>query len=299
MFDAPANATEAGVAIMVAAKINGQAAIASQCTAIVVGNGTATSVATVTANGVSATVYGATGATHYGVEVRGKILNQFSTSYQEDRARFAMNIDHTSGFGSTTTIGEIQAMSFGTGTYNQVHNIENFDFQYLGAMNRRQFPIPVINLISANTFYSSANVAAIGTATVTLNSDYVTVTGSTALINAGQIIDINGVQYEVLYKIVSSVNTTDFVLAAVNTAATASGLNVKLKFQYSLLSIEFSNPHSTEGANVVMDSQQSVIIAVPTIDAAGAYNSSGAVATAILGILNPYMASVGFANQSL
>lgn len=280
-------ATQLEIAAAITNAINNDATLTKYVTARLVGNGTIRSV--VAASGTTPAIYSGTGATAYGVEIFSKELTQFSTSYFEDRVSFEVNIDDASGFGSASTCTQIQAMEYGTGTYRQVYNMENFMYQYEGVLNRTEFPIPTLNYESSNTFYDSAAITQ--TATYTTNHDAFDISASQTAIVAGDKVVIGTVNAEILYIMDTG---TEAVLVDTHTAAGGTGF--KKRMQYDLITIEFEKDNLTPGANALTNSQQTVTLAIPAIASAGAYNAQSAQLADMLGVLNPYLNSVGFAS---
>lgn len=272
-------ATQLEIADKVRDAINNDATLKSLMTAITIGNGTG--------------ALGLTAATAWGVEVYSDIQTQNATSYFEDRVGFSIYVDDASGFGTTTTCTQIQSMTYGSGMYQQVYNMENFAFGYEGVTNRRSWPIPTLTYAAANTFFDSA--AIVPTASTTIGEDKVTFSATVAnILEAGDRVVLDAVNYEIRYFI------SNTVAVVVGTFTTTNGTGaVKKRLQYDLLTIEHSNPKSSEGANVVDNSKQWVVIAAPAIDAAGAWNSNSSALTGLLAILNPYMASLNFAGVTV
>lgn len=279
-FLSPVANTQLLTATTIAASIN-NSSFKSLVVAIVVGDGTG--------------VYGVTGATNYGVEITAKDIDQFSaTTYTQNQVYFSVQVDDNSGFGTTTTCTTIQEANFGNGTYNQVYVAENFDFAYEGVTNRRLWPIPVLDYSSSSTYILSSAIAE--TVTGTIAEDKVTFSATVAAkIRAGEKVELGGVNYEVKYFI----STTVAVLTSVLTAG-LSGDAVKIRFKYDLVNIEFNDRiHTPTG--VVAVANKSIIIAVPSIDTGGAYNSTGTAGTNLKAILDGWMTTTpgAFANISI
>lgn len=276
-----AAATQLSIATQITSAINADGICADAVTAVNVGNGTG--------------AYGLTGATAWGVEITADLQTQDVTSYRENRVYFTVNIDDfASGF-ETTTIGQIENMTYGKGTYAQVSLLEKSNIAGEGVLNFTKFPIPTQIYAANSTLVTSSNVTATtGNVSVTINLDRGSVVTSNAILRAGEIIDVNGTQYEIKYLI----STTEFVLTTV-ASATYSGANLKVKYGYDSIAIEFSNPNIVQGPGVLQDNLQSIVICTPAIASAGAYNVSSQQGIDLLAILNPYMASLGFANLTL
>lgn len=273
-FTSSASTSQKLIAIQIANAIN-NSAFGNQPTgikviqAVVVSDGTGVTAATAT----TPVIYGETGNTGvYGVEITALTsVNQFTnSSYKEQRVYFSVHVDDNSGFGTTTECVEMQANSYGEGTYNFVSNMENFLAQYEGINNRRAWPAQTVTLTSSATPVTSANVAAAatnatGNVGTTISEDLVTVATDTIGLNGGDLIDINGVAYEIKY-IRSS---TSFVITEA-ASATYAGANLKVKYFYNLIVIEFTDSSFIQGADAVTNAKKSIIIATPAIDAGAA-----------------------------
>jgi len=136
-FTSATSATQLSVATQAAAAIN-NSGFKTLVSAIVVGDGTG--------------VYGVTGATNYGIEITAKDIEQFqSSTYKENRVYFSVHVDDSTGFGDTTTCTQIVANSYGEGTYNEIYNKENFEYQYEGLSNRRLWPAQTPKLKVSST----------------------------------------------------------------------------------------------------------------------------------------------------
>lgn len=261
-FTSSATATELSIATQIAAVIN-NGGFKTLVEAIVVGNGTG--------------VYGLTAATHYGVEISAKDINQFqSSTYKENRVYFSVHVDDSTGFGTTTTCTQIQANSYGEGTYNQVYNKENFEYQYEGLSNRRLWPTQTVKFNVVNTGYLSGSVVAAATtptgalvaATTTTNAvtfDVVEVATSTAGLRGGEIVSLNGVLYEIKYII----NSTKFVITTPLTAVVAAQAFL-VKYFYDVIVLTFADNTFTSGADVQALAQKSIYVATPALNAGSA-----------------------------
>lgn len=294
-FRSSATATQSNIADQIVNSINnsgyGSSIAGMKCIkAVKVGDGTG--------------VYGLTGATNFGVEIWGLDVNQFqNTSYGDRKVYFSVAVDDSTGFEGTNCTN-IQTHSYGTGTYNQVYNMENYYFQYEGVLNRTLWPIPTLSYLTSGTYVTSGNVTAAATTptgnitAATINEDMVTVATATTGLRPGEIIDINGTQYEIKYI----KSATEFIVTTPLTA-TYTGANLKVKYLYNVLNIELTDVITTPGANVGQFSKKVIVIATPAIDAAAADPFDRTLDSAdtsaeqldILDILNPWMTSTPLA----
>lgn len=287
--------TQDVIAARIALAINNDAAAsnggACQATAIIVGNGTTTS--TVTLNGTSYTVYGGTNATAWGVEITGKVLTQFSTTYKEERVYFEAFIDSTTGFGATTTKSVINNMTYGNGTYLDIYNKENFDYGYEGVVNRVKFPFPTLTYTASSTLIETDITP---TVSGTVSEDKITFNSSVSgILAAGDKITVVGAtDMEIKYFISATV-----AIVVDTISATVAGAAVEKKVGYDQIVIEFSLPTSSQGADVVNSGKGSVIIASPAGITDSQYSVNSLEINDLIAVLNPYMASLGFANITL
>jgi hypothetical protein len=273
-FFSSAAATQLTIATQIAAVIN-NGGYKTVIKAIIVGNGTG--------------IQGLTGATAYGVEITALDINQFrSSTYKENRVYFSVFVEDATGFGATTTCDQIQANSYGEGTYNYIYNKENFDYQYEGLSNRRLWPAQSVSFNVSNTGYLTA--AIVPTVTGVVGEDTVTFSASVAaIIRVGELVELNGNMYEVKYFISSTVAVLTTAVPAI--AALSA---VKLKYFYSLLILEFADNDFTSGADVISQARKSVYIATPAIDAGAAYTAISAGSTegaSLLSKLNTWLAT--------
>lgn len=294
-FISSATATQLSIATQIAAAIN-NGGFKTVITAVVIGDGTG--------------VLGLTGATDYGVEIYANDINQFqSSTYKENRVYFSCFVDDSTGFGTTTTCAQIQANSYGEGTYNFVYNKENFEYQYEGLSNRKLWPAQTVEFGVSATGYLSANVAAAATSptgnvsAVAVGDDTLTFATSTAGFRGGEIITVNGVQYEILYIISSTVVR----IKDLATAVYAGGAAVKVKYFYNLIVITFADNTFTSGADVQALATKAIYIATPAIDtgAADPFDTTGDAADtsteglSLLSKLNTWLASTPAAPATL
>ena len=295
-FTSAAAATQLNIATQITDLIN-NSAYGSQpagikvIKAVTVGNGTG--------------IYGLTGASAYGVEMWGLDVNQFqNTTYAPLYVYFSVQVDDASGFGTTTTSSLVQTMDPGIGTYNQIFTKENYNYQFEGVLNRTKWPIPTLAYLSSSTFVTSGNVSAAttsptGNVTAVINEDVVTVATATTGLRPGEIIDINGVQYEIKYIQTSK----SFVITTPATASYGAAANIKVKYLYNVFTITTSDVTTGAGANMGMFANKGIMIATPSIDAAAAdpfdrtLDSADTSAECIdlLDILNKWMTSTPLA----
>jgi len=299
-FTSAASATQLSIATQIAGAIN-NSAFGNQVSgietiqAVVVGDGTG--------------AYGLTAANNYGVEIWALTINQFTNStYKENRVYFSVHLDDSSGFSSTTECVELQSNSYGEGTYNFVSNMENFLAQYEGISNRRLWPAQTVTLTASATPVTSGNVAAAatnptGNVTTVSGEDIVTVATSTAGLNGGDLINIDGTLYEIKY--INSATT--FTLTSAATASYGAAANIKVRYFYNLIVLEFNDSSFTSGADVKSEARKSIIIATPAIDAAAAdpFDDAGDSADTsaegidLLDVLNAWLATTPLAPTPL
>ena len=121
--------------------------------------------------------------------------------------------------------------------------------------------------------------------------------------NPGELIDINGVAYEILYIL----SATKFVLTTPATAVYAGGAALKVKYGYNVISISVTDTTFQDGAGVGQFSNKTLYIATPAIDSGdtdpfirtNTANGTSAEGLAILNILNPWMASTPLSSPTL
>lgn len=280
-FTSAVAATQLSIATQIAGAIN-NGAFRTNVVAIVVGDGTG--------------VYGLTAASNYGVEITSKDVNQFAnTTYTPNQVYFSVQVNDASGFGTTTTCTETQAFKYGSGTYNQIRTLEKKCMGYEGGnINLRQWPIPELDYSSTSAYLLSSAIAE--TVTGTISEDKVTFSGTIAgKLTAGDKVELGGVNYEIKYFI----STTVAILTSVLTAGLV-GAAVKLRMKYDTVVIEF-NDAINGPTGVVAVANKSVVIAVPAIDAGGAYNSLSTAGTNLKAILDGWMTTTprAFANISI
>lgn len=264
-FTSSVSASQLSVATQLRDNIN-NSGFKSLIVALLVGNGSG--------------AMGLTGATAYGVEITAKDIEQFqSSTYKENRVYFSCHVDDSTGFGSTTTCTQISTNSYGEGTYNQIYNKENFEYQYEGLSNRRLWPTQDVKFNVVNTGYLSGSVVAAATTPTgalsaastgvlganTVGYDVVEVATSTAGLRAGELITLNSVAYEIKYII----SSTKFVITSPLTAVVA-GTAFLVKYFYDTLTITFADNTFTSGADIQALAQKAIIIATPSINVGSA-----------------------------
>lgn len=249
-FTSAAAATQATIATQIAALINGNKAIASQVSAVVVGDGTG-------ALGLT----GGTGAR--GIEITGKSQAQFPTSYKENIVEFDVFLDATSGF-STTPVVKISEATPGTGGLIQVSNIERFNFGYDGVLNRTLFPFPNLASAVATSLTSTAITPDANATGITAGEDTLTLDVSGAgVITPGSTIIVDPAGTPETFIVKYLISTTKVVTMSVATLTNQSK-EINKGLGYDLINIEFSNPTFNDGPGMINDNLQSVIIACPS-----------------------------------
>jgi hypothetical protein len=277
-FTSSATATQSTIADQIVSAIN-TGAFSTIIEAVKVGDGTG--------------VRGVTGATDFGVEITAKDINQYTgTNYDYVRVMFSVHVDDSTGFGSTTTCAQIQANSYGVGTYEDVRNMEDKCFSYEGVINRTKWPIPALDYSSTSTLVNSAVIGINTTGTAT--EDTVTYASDiSAIINPGEKVEIDGVNYEVKYIMgdgtgVGAANAV--VLTSVLTTSPGGTDVTKIRVKYDIVVIEFNDTTNTPiGVKTVAN--KSVIIASPALDSGDAYNGKSAASGHIEAILDAWMAT--------
>jgi hypothetical protein len=295
-FTSAAAATQLTIATQIAAAINSSGYGSSV-------SGVKVVVAKVIGDGTG--IDGLTAATDYGVEITGLTINQFQTTqYQEEIVNFDVFVDDSTGFGSTTTCTKIQGPKLGSGTYNQVYNMEN---KYSGLLNRRLWPAQTHTFLASSTGNLSGNTSGAATSdtgnvSVTISEDVATVATSTAGLRPGELITINAVAYEIKYI----VSTTKFVVTAAF-SATYSGAALKVKYFYNTFNITVNDMTMQNGSGVSQLSEKNIVIFSPAIDDAAADPFDDAIDSAdtsaesiiIIGALNAWMTSTPLAPAAL
>jgi len=288
-FTSAATATQLSIATQAAAAIN-NSGFKTLVSAIVVGDGTG--------------VYGVTGATNYGVEITAKDIEQFqSSTYKENRVYFSVHVDDTTGFGDTTTCTQIVANSYGEGTYNQVYNKENFEYQYEGLSNRRLWPTQNAKLkVSSTAILSGAtgiNVSG------TSGEDVVTFAADiSGFIRTGELVELDGANYEVKY--INAAGTSVWLTSPL-TASILAGDKAKVRCFYSVIVITFADNTFTSGADVQALAQKSIYIATPaintnalwTVSAAASLTTSSTEGASLISKLNTWLATTPAAPATL
>lgn len=275
-FTSAASATQSNVCDQIVSLVNSDTFLNRYIVAIKVGDGTG--------------VYGVTGATNFGVEFTAKdVANDLDFSYTNERVYFGVELG--TAFSTTTAQVISIGMKKGSGTYTDVYLTEKYVYSMAAMPNLIQWPYSIPTYDASSTTYAGTMSP---TATGTAGEDKVTFSASVSgILSEGDQIVISSNTYVIKYFI----STTVAVLTSV-LLTSPSGTAVTKKFQYGIISIEFSNPTYTLGSGQMVDNSQQVLIAVPQIDASTAYNAISAQAAAIFNVLNPLMNSVGFASQS-
>lgn len=257
-FTSSATATQLSIATQAAAVIN-NSGFKTLVSAIVVGDGGG--------------VYGLTGATDYGVEITAKDIEQFqSSTYKENRVYFSVHVDDTTGFGDTTTCTQIVANSYGEGTYNQVYNKENFEYQYEGLSNRRLWPAqtPKLKVSSTAILSGATGVNVSGT----ISEDKVTFAADiSGFIRVGELVELDGANYEVKYM--NAAGTSVWLTTPLSATITA-GDKAKVRCFYSVIVLTFADNTFTSGADVQALAQKSIYVATPAINTGAAWTVSAA-----------------------
>ncbi len=279
-FTSAAAATQSTIATQIVNAINANEYLKKAMTAIKVGDGTG--------------IYGLTGATNFGVEVTGKVLDQATGSFALEIPNFEIQLVDSLGFGNGAAATTISTPDQGVGSYQWVYNLENFLLGQEGKINRTAFPIATDYLQVSSTANLSAAVAGTGNVGTTIGSDVITFATTNASFVPGDLVEIDSANYEIKYLI----STTSAVLNTV-AAATAAAATMKKRVFYDVITIEFSNPNLIDGAGIMQDNLQSVVIAVPGATAGAAHGATSTAGASIQALLNPWMNSVGFASISL
>ena len=211
-----------------------------------------------------------------------------SSTYKENRVYFSVSVEDATGFGATTTCDQIQANSYGEGTYNYIYNKENFDYQYEGLSNRRLWPAQSVSFNVSPTGYLTA--AIVPTVTGVVGEDTVTFSANvSAIIRVGELVELNGNMYEVQYFISTTVAVLTVSVPAIPALSAA-----KVKYFYSILILEFTDNSFTSGADLISVARKSVYIATPAIDAGAAYTAIATGSTegaSLLSKLNTWLAT--------
>lgn len=238
--------------------------------------------------------YGLTGATHYGVEIWGLDINQFAnTTYSNKLVSFTVGVNDSIGFGPTTTCTQIQGMSYGTGTYDQIYNTERETSFNEGRLNAKLFPIPDYKFLSSSTGTLSGTLAAF-TATGTSTEDKVTFSAAASTqLPAGSSVVFAGdtTIYKIKYWVSTTVAILDTVL--VSNLLTAA---VTAYAWYDVFNIVVRDVTTTPGANIGAFSKKVIMVAVPAISTtATSMQARGTELLAIKNTLNTWMSSTPLA----
>ena len=303
-FTSSATATQLSIATQIAAAINNSkfgSAISGvkELIAVVIGDGTGLG------------NYGLTGATNYGVEITGLSINQFqNTQYAEELVSFSVHVDDSTAFAGTAS-NEIQTVKQGTGTYNQVYNLEN---KLMGFLDKTSWTRPTPVFLSSATLTPSATVVASASQPVgpivaasntanTIGNDVVEVTTATSGLRPGESITIGGVTYEIKYII----SATKFVLTTQLTAVVA-GTAFLVNYGYNIIVINVEDGNQLSGSGANYSSKKNIIVATRAIDSGatdpfavttpGATNA-GADTVNVIAALNNWMTSTPLAPANI
>ena len=271
--------TQLSLATTIAASIN-NSSFKVELIAVVVGNGTG--------------VYGLTAASAWGVEITGRDVNQFASStYTPNKVYFSCHVDDSSGFGTTTTCTQIQAFSYGSGTYDQISTLEAKYAAYEGVTNRRLWPVPSIDPSASSTLILSAAIGV--NVSATISEDVVTFASTVAaIVRPGEKVEINSVNYEIKYFI----SATVAVLTTTVTGSFGAADVCKLRLKYDTINIDVVDSIVTP-TGVVASANKQVIIAVPAINAGGAYNTLSTAGTNLKALLDGWMATTPLAPANI
>ncbi len=289
VFTSAAAATQLTIATQIAGIINTSAfgsAVAGikEVIAVVIGDGTG--------------AYGLTGAANYGVEITGLIINQFlNTQYGEEIVNFSVHVNDATGFSSGTYAGLLQTPKVGTGTYNQVYNMENKFLGFEGVLNRRLWPVPAQAYLTLAAGFTSGAFTL--TSATTIGLDLVTFSASVASqLFSGSTVSLDGVLYEIKYF----VSATVAILTAVETTTNATGAVLGKAF-YDIININVQDLTIQDGAGVGQFSRKNFFIAVPAIvvGATGntAMSTKSAAGVDIQAALNAWMATTPLAPAAI
>jgi hypothetical protein len=293
-FQSSATATQSNIADQIVSIINNSAygtGVNKQVKAVKVGNGTG--------------VYGLTGATNFGVEIWGlDIANQFlNTTYRENYVYFSVQVDDTTGFASGTTCTQIQAVSYGTGTYYQAYNMENFAYGYEGVRNRRLWPIPTLAYLASASGVNSANIAA-ATATAVVNEDTIIFSAAVSTqLPPGSIITASGSTYEIKYYLNTTLGGVGTQTAVMTTTLPVlAGVNFTGRAFYDVVNIRVRDKVVSDGAVVTNEAEKDIFIFTPAIIAGSATSMTAAPSAEgqdIMDILNGWMATTPLAPANI
>ncbi len=253
-------------------------------------------------------IYGLTGASHYGVEIWGLDINQFAnTTYTDNLVYFDVHVNDATGFGSTTTVTETQAMFKGIGTYNQVYNLENKWLGYEGVLNRTLWPIPVQTYLASSAGVTSGSLASL-VASGLVGEDQLTFSGGSLVpatqLPAGSIVVLDSgstnVSYEIKYWISSSAGAGVAVLTT-PLSATVSSVTTAGKAWYDIITIETTDVDQTL-IGVGQFVTRVIQVASPAIISSATNMTTASTGSAALQtLLNAYMTTTPgrFANISI
>ena len=285
-FHSAVAATELSIATQIAGIIN-NSAFGSQPSgikvvkALVVGNGTGLS--------------GLTSATHYGVEIWGLEVNQFTnTSYSNKIVYFNVGVNDSLGFGSTTTCTQINAASYGTGTYEQVYNTERETSFNEGRLNARSFPIPSYTFLADSTGTLSGSLSGI-TCAGTATYDILTITTGSNLVPGSKIV-VSGNTYVIKYFVTAGTDITAVLSTPLLTSP--SGTAIAAYTWYDIFNIVVKDTVTTPGANIGAFAKKVIMIASPACNASGTdLTTQGTQSALVKSTLNTWMATTPLAAQ--
>jgi hypothetical protein len=231
-------------------------------------------------------VYGVTSATNFGVEIWGLDVEQFSaTSYKETLVSFSVALNNASGFGATTNTS-ISNVDPGVGTYNSIYNLEKFNYQYEGVLNRTKFPVPTLAYLANSTGIQSASLSGI-TCTGTSGEDKLTVTTGNNL-PAGSKIVISGNTYEIKYWVTSGTDVTAILTTVLLTSPSSTAIAGKA--WYDVINIEVQDTVVSPGAAVNMSAKKVITIASPAIETSATdMTTASTTSSDIRTLLNAWM----------
>ena len=226
------------------------------------------------------------GGGNFGAELVGLDIDQFfTTSYEEKQVYFSVHADNSTGFGLTPAT-EVQALSKGTGTYNQVYSAEN---KASGKLNRTLWPVPETELLSSAA--GSVSGALTATGSITATEDVLTLSGAEAGVGAGSIITVGGESFEIKYAVSATVYIVNSLALATHAAAALTATAF-----YDVFNIAATDSTVQDGSGSVTTSTKTLKIFSLAIDAgAGDMVTASAGSQDLMDILNGWMATTPLA----